>query len=147
MKFLPFESELMKNQKHAQVLPPDSKFLALQTKEGHSLFFSIGDDGVFYLTRETPKEVTGWTKKNDLSSGLSTSKVVAKTFDVSQDATGDIDLALIATIDGRDALYLSQNNSNSDQFWNDKIAWHEMPYDDPSHPQHTTPSLNITDVY
>lgn len=138
----------MKNHKHAVVMPPDAKFLALQTKEAHSLFFSIGDDGIFYLTKETPKEVTGWTKKNDLSSSLSSGTVKAKTFHVSQHpTTGDIDLALVATINGQDALYLSQNNSNSDKSWSDKLTWSEMPYDDASNPQHTTQSLNITDVY
>jgi len=65
-----FESELLKNHKHAKVMSPDSKFQALQTNEGHSLFFSIGDDNVFYVTKETTSEITGWTKRADLSSSF-----------------------------------------------------------------------------
>ena len=57
-----FESELMKNQKHAEVMAADLKFEVLQTSSGASLFFSIGTDGVFYLTQETTGSKTGWAK-------------------------------------------------------------------------------------
>src|SRR4051794_5565365 len=92
-----FESELMKNQKHAVVMPPDKMFEVLQSDEGDSLFFSIGDLGEFYLTRENSKNGAGWGKISlshalkEQHNGLG----VVSTFDVSQNAqTGKIDLAL-----------------------------------------------------
>jgi hypothetical protein len=46
------QSELMKNQKHAVVMAPDLAFEVLQSRDGDALFFSIGTDNAFYLTRE-----------------------------------------------------------------------------------------------
>ena len=56
------ESDLMKNQKHAVVMAPDKKFSVLQSVEGDSLFFSIGDPGELYLTREGSHLRAGWEK-------------------------------------------------------------------------------------
>ena len=52
-----FDSELMENQTHAVVMAPDIAFEALQSQNGGSLFFSIGTDGVFYLTRQVTAPV------------------------------------------------------------------------------------------
>ena len=61
-----FESELMENQKHAKMLPPDGVFEVLQSPHGASLFFSISDShNTFYLTREVTKTSTGW-KRNGI---------------------------------------------------------------------------------
>ena len=46
-----FESELMKNRKHAVVMAPDRAFEVLQSQDGDALFFSVGTDGAFYLTQ------------------------------------------------------------------------------------------------
>ncbi len=143
-----FESELMENRKHATVMAPDQKLEALQTSDGGSLFFSIGDDGVFYLTQEVGGSRTGWNRL-DLSSALSQqhggAKVVAKTFDVSQNAqTGAIDLALVATINGSDTLYLSRGNANLVASWAKGVSWSAVPFDDAAHPM---PALQIADVY
>ena len=121
-----FESELMKNQKHAVVMPPDKTFEVLQSDEGNSLFFSIGDDGVFYLTREVSQSSSGWTRI-DLSSVLKNNHGgvgAAGTFDVSQNAqTGKIDLALAFTVKDADFLYLSQGHSNADFAWANGVQW------------------------
>src|SRR5882757_573852 len=116
-----FESELMKNQKHAQVMAPDKSFEVLQSQNGDSLFFSLGTDGVLYLTREVRESKTGWDKL-DLSSGLAKQlnlpKVTAKTFCVSQNAsTGNIDLAVAVTADAKDYLFFSLGHSNTDLSW------------------------------
>jgi hypothetical protein len=142
------ESELMENQKHANVMAPDQKFDVLQTSDGSSLFFSIGTDGVFYLTRETSGTGTGWNKI-DLSSALSRqhsgAKITARTFEVSQNATtGAVDLALAITANGSDSLYLSLGHSNSDVSWATGVTWTNIPFDDPNHPM---PVLQIADVY
>jgi hypothetical protein len=83
------ETEPMKNQKHANTLAPDIAFEVLQTSDRDALFFSIGTDHVFYVTRKVRVSQTGWTMI-DLSSALSASYsgavVAAKSFSVSQNA-------------------------------------------------------------
>jgi hypothetical protein len=142
-----FESELMENQKHAVVAAPDRAFEVLQSQDGDSLFFSIGTDNVFYLTREVTKTSTGWNKI-DLSSGLaaqhSGGKVAAKTFAVTQNVqTRAIDLALVVTVTGVDYLYLSLGNSNTDASWANGVTWKAIPFDTGTAPA----PLTIADVY
>jgi len=62
-------SELMQNYFQADVLNPEDKFEALQTDAGASLLFSIGTDGVLYLTKEVVRSTHGWNR-DDLSSAL-----------------------------------------------------------------------------
>jgi len=141
-----FESELMQNQKHADVMAPNLAFEVLQSQEGDSLFFSIGTDNVFYLTRELTQTPTGWNMI-DLSSALSSqhggATVAAKTFSVAQNAqTLSIDLALVLTVAGVDFLYLSLGNPNTDASWANGVTWTGIPFD-----AGTAPSpLTIADV-
>lgn len=140
------ESELMQNQKHAVVMDPDLAFEVLQSQDGDSLFFSIGSDHVFYLTREVSATATGWNKL-DLSSALSSqhggAPVAAKTFSVAQNGqTLAIDLALVLTVSGADYLYLSLGNANTDASWANGVTWTLAPFD-----AGTAPSpLTIADV-
>jgi len=148
-------TELMKNQKHAVTMAPDKEFEVLQTQDGHSLFFSIGTDNVFYCTRETPVTAHGWSRL-DFSTALSANfpkdsngnpaKVAAKTFDVAQDlVTGKIDLALIITVNGSDYLYASFGNTNTDAAWTSAgITWKPLAYDDTTH---SFTGLSIADVF
>lgn len=143
-----FESELMQNNKQAEVMSPNLSFEALQTGDACSLFFSIGTDGVFYVTQEVQGSATGWNKV-DLSSALSQqyggASVTAKTFDVSQNlTTGNIDLALAITVSGSDYLYLSQGNSNTSAAFASGVTWTLIPFDDAANPM---PVLSICDVY
>ncbi len=62
-------SELMKNQRQAEIMSPGAAFQALQTYDGHSLFFSIGTDQVFYLTKELDKGRHRMGKKMTLAAG------------------------------------------------------------------------------
>lgn len=141
-----FESELMENQKHADVMAPDLAFDVLQSQDGDSLFFSIGTDNIFYLTREVSQTSTGWNKL-DLSSALSSqhggTTVVAKAFSIAQNAQGlGIDLALVITVDGSDFLYLSLGNANTDTSWANGVTWTAIAFD-----AGTAPSpLTINDV-
>jgi hypothetical protein len=141
-----FESELMENQKHAVVMAPDKAFEVLQSKDGDALFFSIGTDNVFYLTREVTNTFTGWNKI-DLSSALASQhgggKVTAKTFKIAQNAqTLAIDIALVVAVSGVDYLYLSLGNANTDTSWGAGVTWSVIPFD-----AGTPPSpLTIADV-
>lgn len=145
-----FESELMENQKHAVVMAPDRAFEVLQSQDGDALFFSIGTDNVFYLTREVTQTSTGWNKI-DLSSALSSqhggAPVAAKTFSVAQNAqTLAIDLALVLTVGGADFLYLSLGNANTDAAWANGVTWSLIPFDAVPGPNPQPNPLTITDV-
>jgi hypothetical protein len=148
-------TELMKNQKHATSMSPASQFEALQTQEGHALFFSIGDDGVFYLTRENPSGATGWDMQDlstPLAAQLSLASVTAKCFDVTQDTKSSAtDIVLVVTgSDGNDYLLVSLNNANTDAVWAanrtaNTVAFSSVPFDD-SHPTFNPSPLVISDV-
>jgi hypothetical protein len=144
---LSFQSELMHNQKHADVMAPTANFEALQSLDGDALYFSIGSDGVFYLTREVAGARTGWSRI-DLSSGLSShhhgAKIAARCFDVSRNGvTGKIDIALAITVEGVDHLYISYGNENTDDAWSRGVTFVETPYDDTL----AAPALEIADLY
>jgi hypothetical protein len=141
-----FESELMENRKHAVVMAPDRAFDVLQSQDADALFFSIGTDSTFYLTREVTQSATGWNKL-DLSSALSSqhggAAVAAKAFSVAQNAqTLAIDLALVLTVGGADFLYLSLGNANTDEAWANGVTWTIIPFDAGTPPN----PLTIADV-
>jgi hypothetical protein len=142
-----FESELMQNRKQATVLTPDRAFEVLQTQEGDAIFFSVGTDGVFYVTRELSQTATGWDR-TDLSTSLAAAHggaaVTAKSFAVGQNAsTRAVDMALVLTVAGQDFLYLSLGNAATDAGWASPVTWTAVPFD-----AGTAPSpLTIADVY
>jgi hypothetical protein len=142
-----FESELMKNRKHAAVMAPDRAFDVLQTQDAGALFFSAGTDGVFYLTREMSQTATGWNRI-DLSTSLAAAHggaaVTAKSFAVTQNAgTRAVDMALVATVGGQDFLYLSLGNDNTDAGWAGPADWTVVPFDAGAAPA----PLTIADVF
>ncbi|KAH6972772.1 hypothetical protein BKA56DRAFT_676586 [Ilyonectria sp. MPI-CAGE-AT-0026] len=127
------KSEVMKNQKHAEVLSPTKTFDVLQTPEGNSPFFSIGTDNVFYVTREVNQTQTGWTRV-DLSSPISAlqggAAIAVKTFALAQNPkTQMFDVAVIITISGNDLLHMSTNHSNTAADWASGITWTEIAFD------------------
>lgn len=141
------ESELMKNRKHALVMAPDRAFDVLQTPGGDALFFSVGTDGVFYLTREVSQTATGWNRI-DLSTALSAAHggaaVTAKSFAVAQNAgTRAVDMALVVTVGGQDFLHLSLGNDNTDAGWAAPVSWAAIPFDASPAPA----PLTIADVF
>lgn len=140
-------SELMKNNKQAAIMSPQAHFKALQTSEGHTLFFSIGTDGIFYLTRELPDSETGW-EAVDLSSTLSdyhaSAVVTAKCFEVSQDlSTNKIDVLLAITCNGQDYLYTAMDLENADATWQQALPWLIQAYDG----SEAAADLNIVAIY
>ena len=134
-------SELMSNYKQVEVLDQRRKFLAVQTEQGHSLFFGIGTDDRLYLIQEKVGTTTGW-EKVELSAGL-TGKV--KTFDVAQNhVSGHIDVAVALTDSGADTLYLSMGNSYTDLGWTQNISLSQV-LDDRRQPRN--PKLEIASIY
>ncbi|KAF9069721.1 hypothetical protein BDP27DRAFT_1363075 [Rhodocollybia butyracea] len=149
MSKLSCQSELMQNQKHADVMAPDIAFEVVQATTGEALFFSIGTDHVFYVTREVSTTATGWNRV-DLSSTLSSQHggtlIVAKSFAIAQNMkTQAFDVALTVTIAGADYLYLSLGNSSAPAAWSGGITWTSVPFDAAGI---TAPTpLTISDVY
>jgi len=135
MASLKWESELMRNQKHAQLLSPESSFDVIQTPTG-AAYLSISTDHSFYVTREVLASNTGWQRLNQSDSltqhaGQDASKV--KLFATSQNPeTLDFDVALVITsAAGVDSLYLSPDNkaeSLSSASW-PGLIWTPVPFD------------------
>lgn len=148
-KKINYSTELMVNFKQAKIVSPQEKFQALQTDDGNSLLFSIGTDQVFYLIQQTPGTASGW-KRYDLSSRLSNvhggKKVKAKTFSVSQNfISRKIDMVLAISVEGKDYIYISLNNSSAAEAIDDlTVQWETMPYDDPHQPGIT---LDVKNLY
>ena len=135
-------TELMKNYKQALVMSPETQFQAFQTAAGNSLLFSIGSDGVLYVTAETSAHSTGWAQ-TDLSSAQIAASfpgqtgMSCKTFAAAQSAAdGTIGLVLVVTDGTNDQLFLCLGNSNTDTSWVQSPAWTEYPFDNP--PQSVT---------
>ncbi len=154
MSKIKIESELMKNQKAAAVLPAQSAFASHPSQSGSSIFFAISSVGVFNLIQEQNGKNIGWAA-TDLCSGLSAQHqnkaITAKTFATTQNYTdGTISVAVVvqAAGDNNSYLYVATGLSNVDQApWMKDFAqinWVARPYDDATHPLTT---VTITNVY
>lgn len=143
-----YSAELMQNFKQANIMAPEAQFEAVQTQEGHSLFFSIGTDAVFYLTKEVIGSETGY-KKIDLSSVLKekhpNAEITAKNFSVIQNTvTGKIDIMLVLNVGDNDHIYTALNNENTAENVFKNLSWTAIPFDD-SH--HSYSSIQVSEVY
>lgn len=136
-----YSSELMQNYLQAEVLSAEEGFEALQTTTGASLLFSIGSDGAFYLTRETPGQRNGWRRTN-LSSDVAARDFPNQTdlrcsaFSTSQSRKQNhtqIHVAMVLRAADGDHLYLSLENSGVDSEWETPPEWAAVPFDDPNH--------------
>lgn len=144
---------MMENYVQAEIISPQAKFEALQTSDGHALLFSVGTDGVFYLTREeSGKSAAGWSK-TDLSSSQikkdfsGQTDITCRTFDAGQSVqNGSLGLAMVVSAGAGDHLYLSLGNSNKDISWADSPNWTSYEYDDPN-PAKKVSKLEIVNVF
>lgn len=148
---LSYSAELITNYLQAELISPQKKFEALQAANGHSLLFSIGADGTFYLFREeSGKSAAGWSK-----TGLSSRQIQkdypgqssagCRTFEVGQSkADGSIGMAMAVNTGSGDRLYLCLKNSNEDLSWADSPDWKIYDYDNPNVKM---PTLDIANVY
>jgi hypothetical protein len=154
MSKIVIESELMKNQKAAAVLPAQSSFASHECSDGTSLFLAISDAGVFNVIKEQNNQSLGWLA-TDLCSGLSklhqNAAIKVKTFASQQNYTdGSLYLAVVITAagDGNTYLYVATGLSNAaNAAWLsdfNEVGWQPRPYDDTNHPLST---VLITNVY
>jgi len=136
------DSKLMENQKQAQVMQAGKTFQALQTAEGHALFFSVGSDDVLHLTRQVPGDVAGWVETN-LSASIG--KFAVKTFVVSQNLTTNlIDIVVAVKGAGEDEIYTALDIENTDESWTRPIPFVKRPYDNNNM---SVPKLVIAGLY
>lgn len=136
-------TELMHNYKQFELFDQEDCFKAVQTSDGHSMFFGQSSDGRLFLVLEQTGVGTGW-EKFELTASLAGT---VKTFAVSQNhTTGAISMAVVTTDPaGTDKLYLCMDQSDSDLSWiSNPINWNNMP-DDRVGPGNAT--LIIDDVH
>jgi hypothetical protein len=113
------ETELMKNQRAAQMVGELSQLDAVQSSDGLGLLCSIGDDGILYLCAEREQASTGWVPVDittELRGALSEQHLTAKAFAVSQDSlTGAITVAQVvrAAATGQDHLFVLTDLSDA----------------------------------
>lgn len=137
------QSELMKNQRAAQLMPPQSQLAALQESTGDGVLFSISDDGALMATVQTPGSPTEWQPvdlSSELSEPLGGATVTAQAFSVCQDpATGSITVALAVTVGSKTQpeLYVMTGLSDDPSAaWLTAAGprpWLARPYDDTAH--------------
>ncbi|QDS68840.1 hypothetical protein FKW77_007134 [Venturia effusa] len=125
-------SEWMEDSKHALIMAPGKAFEVIQTPNGHSVFFSLGTDNVFYATQEAQASKTGWNRLN-VSKGLVDAfpggGASVKQFVVAQNQrTLAFDIALVLTTSSGDHLYLSAGNANTDEFWSRSPNWLDLKW-------------------
>jgi hypothetical protein len=127
-----YSSELMTNYLQASIMDPDATFEVLQNNLGNALLFSIGTDGIFYVTYESPSTPGGWLRL-DLSTAAMINKFSGGTctkMSVAQNTqNGTIGLAMVVSVSGADNLFLCMGNSNSDMSWLSAPAWVYAGYD------------------
>ncbi len=130
-----YSSEFIQSYVQTEIMSPENKFQALQTNLGLSLFFSIGTDGKFYVTKETHGATkTGW-EKISLSQQImddfdNPSSITCKLFDTAQDIkSGKIGLAMVLNDTVDDYLYLCMGNSNKNMAWLDNPNWVRYDFD------------------
>ncbi|SFW81946.1 hypothetical protein [Chitinophaga sancti] len=140
-------SELIKNYKQAETMAPDANFEALQTTDGLSLLFSIGTDGAFYVTAESPGHKTGWericlTRALCETSFPGNNSVQCKLFSLAQNKhTNSIDCGIVINDGKNDHLFVSVDNPCGSTSWLHDLKWKNVSYDHP----HSRPSvINIT---
>ena len=141
-----YSSEMMSQYIQGETIGPGHKFEALQTTDGHSLLFSIGTNGIFYLTEEQPELATGW-QQNDLSTILQadfSSPLQAKNFSVAQlPNSSEFGLLLVITVDEVDYLYYSNAYQRNTEDNSISLEWTALPFDAGTAPT----ALNIAHVY
>lgn len=126
---------MMPNYLQASIMAPDTTFEVLQDNQGNALLFSIGTDGIFYLTYESPASLAapaGWVR-TDLSSPALTGKFAGGScmkISVAQDTQdGTIGLAMVISVGGNDNLFLCLGNSSADISWSTAPVWVYAGYD------------------
>lgn len=148
---LSYDTELIQNYIQGEIVSPKNKFEALQTKDGHTLLFGIDSSNVFHVIEESSgQHSTGWAQI-DLSTTTISSQLPGKkdamvrTFDVGQSALDQtIGMAMAVRVEGKDNLFVSLKNSNSDTAWTKKPEWTLVPFDAANE---TQPSITVAGIW
>ncbi|KNG88148.1 hypothetical protein ANOM_003381 [Aspergillus nomiae NRRL 13137] len=133
---LTYDTELIQNYIQGEIVSPKNKFEALQTKDGHTLLFGVDSSNIFHVIEESSgKHSTGWAL-SDLSTAAISSQLPGKkdtmvrTFDVGQSVLDQtIGMAMAVRVEGKDHLFVSLKNSNSDTSWIKNPEWTLVPFD------------------
>ncbi|KAB8220144.1 hypothetical protein BDV33DRAFT_231114 [Aspergillus novoparasiticus] len=148
---LSYDTELIQNYIQGEIVSPKNKFEALQTKDGHTLLFGIDSSNIFHVIEESSgQHSTGWAQI-DLSTTTISSQLPGKkdatvsTFDVGQSALDQtIGMAMAVRVEGKDNLFVSLKNSNSDTAWTKKPEWTLVPFDAANE---TQPSITVAGIW
>ncbi len=143
-------AELMENYLHVDALAPQRKSIALQSRNGDGLLFSISSEGDLGVAIEAAGVQHGWTRR-DLATHHVTARFgdagVVKTFAASQTIasaldSGVIHLAMVVHDGVQDHLLLSLGNSDHDLTWTQSPKWAAAP--SPLPPPPTRPAAHTT---
>ncbi|KAE8361158.1 hypothetical protein BDV27DRAFT_167157 [Aspergillus caelatus] len=148
---LTYDTELIQNYIQGEIVSPKHKFEALQTNNGHTLLFGIDSSNIFHVIEESSgQHSTGWAQI-DLSTTAISSQLpgkkdaVVRTFDVGQSVLDQtIGMAMAVRVEGKDSLFVSLKNSNSDTSWTKKPEWTLVPFDAVNE---TQPSIAVAGVW
>lgn len=121
MASISFDSELMTQQVAAVAIPNSKNFVAVHDENGKIMIFSVGTDGVFYLTKE---DRYGSRIIINLSRALNIAGVKIAAFDVTQNIKDSTLYIVVATASGLVVLkpfkpsnvYLADHNLNLTPF-------------------------------
>ncbi len=135
-----YSYEIMDNYKNVSLAAGDKKMQALCEKGINSLF-SIGDNGIFYLTMQVTSDEAGWKRYNlmhEIQTLYKGKAVLAKTFaGVKSKDTNQYIIALVVTVENKDYLYISSEARLGEPVW--KL----VPFDDAS----IKNAMQIKEVY
>ncbi|KAB8279033.1 hypothetical protein BDV30DRAFT_247699 [Aspergillus minisclerotigenes] len=148
---LSYDTELIQNYIQGEIVSPKHKFEALQTRDGHTLLFGIDSSNIFHVIEESSgQHSTGWAQI-DLSTTTISSQFPGKkdatvsTFDVGQSALDQtIGMAMAVQVEGKDNLFVSLKNSDSDTSWTKKPEWALVPFDAVNE---TQPSITVAGIW
>ena len=144
-------TELMENYLQATIMAAEKNFQALHRSDGGgALLFSIGDDGSFNVTAESPGEGFGWKEAVSLSKRQADQDCPGSPcqhFAVVQRAEGSIQMAMVLretkNDKSNDHLYLGYL-SLSESVDINLPTWTRFPYDDT---KTSRPSLEIAGIF
>ncbi|KAB8253577.1 hypothetical protein BDV32DRAFT_158016 [Aspergillus pseudonomiae] len=148
---LTYDTELIQNYIQGEIVSPKNKFEALQTKDGHTLLFGVDSSNIFHVIEESSgQHSTGWALI-DLSTAAISSQLPGKkdtmvrTFDVGQSVLDQtIGMAMAVRVEGKDHLFVSLKNSNSDTSWIKNPEWTLVPFDAANE---TQPSITVVGIW
>lgn len=144
-----YSTEMLYNFRQLSQVAPQKKVQTLETHDGRSLLFSIGEDGGLYMTEQVNGLTAGWKQSNiagTISNQFANQEFTVKDFCAAQNLQNDqLSLAIVVQINGKDQLFVSNVSTLKGlaQF-HDGPTWTPLAFDDPNQ-LHIQP--NIENLY